>query len=67
MNGSSITSNWRIISLPNFRNNTFVQIISLKVLMEMKLDTLREGNEKKNQNPFTSNYAVISLPDFFKL
>ena len=34
----------------------------------MQLDKLREGNEEKNivqgQNPFTGNYAVISLPDF---
>ena len=32
---------------------------------QMQLDTLKEGNEKNiEKNPFTRNYAVISLPDF---
>ena len=35
-NGSSITSNYRVISLPNFCNNKFARCISMKVLMGIK-------------------------------
>ena len=49
-NGSSITSNYRAISLPSFLNNSFfVKHISEHINGNlMKLDTLREDYEKKS-------------------
>ena len=54
-NSSSITNDFRVISIPKFA-----------FLVCLKHISIRGRALCKNLNPFTSNYAVISLPDFFR-
>ena len=69
-NGSSLTSNYRVISLSNFCNNKFVWSISLKIIVGIKWNlahwekAMKRRALCKNQHPFTSYYVVIFLPDF---
>ena len=54
-NGSSVTSDFSVISIPKYC------IFSLS-----KANINEKKRLFKNLNPFTSNYAVISLPDFLR-
>ena len=64
-NNSSITSNYRVITLPKFCNNMFVRTVSLKLLMGIKWylahweRAMRRRALCKNQNPFTSYYVLL--------
>ena len=54
-NGSSITSDFMVISIPKYC-----------ILVCLKQLSVRRRALFKNLNPFTSNYPVISLPDFLR-